>query len=207
MTKARQISLAFNNDGDVKRIRDGFKGATLGDLKMFLTAAEFEYTQRTKTQFRDRTKEAIAGFLDNISFDYFCTFTTRKPVSMFATRRIADKVCERVGAGYNSSVFWASEEFDVRDGFHFHALLKMSEPETLVRLHSESKYYEKVEPLNVPRWSKMDLFDWYYKKYGRCQLIDNREPDRQLAASHYISKYITKRITDYDFRIAKRHMR
>jgi len=197
--KERQLPLSFNNDHDVKRVRDSLRTVTGNNLRLLSTAVDFELTSRGKEFRKTETKDALAGFLDKISFDYFCTFTTRKPVSMFATRRIADQVCERVDAGIKSSVFWAAEEFDVRDGFHFHALMKFDSASNILVANGTTTRYE---PFN-----KMDLFDWYYRKYGRCQIIDNREPDRQFAASHYVAKYVTKKITDYDFRISRYHMK
>lgn len=182
--KGSQLPFTFNNDQDVKRVRDSLKATSTADLNLLLHAAELERSNRfySKTYRKTETKDALAGFLDKINFDYFCTFTTRKPVSLFATRRIAEKVCEYVDAGHSSSVFWAAEEFDVRDGFHFHALMRTDV-------------------------NRMQIFDWYFRKYGRCDLIDNREPERQKAASHYVAKYVTKRITDYDLMISKYHMR
>jgi len=116
---------------------------------------------------------AFAGFLDALDFTHFCTFTTRLPVSVGATRRIAERVARHVDAGRSASLFWCAEKFDVRDGFHFHALLRTGA-------------------------HKLDLWGWYFPRYGRCQIIDNREPDRQLKASYYCSKYITKAISDWD---------
>lgn len=179
------------------------------DLHLLSTAIEHEQSRRARVNAkpRDQVRDALAGFLDNISFDYFCTFTTRKPVSLFATRRIAEKVCSYVSAGHSSSVFWAAEEFDVRDGFHFHALMKF---DTHFREYRETLFGGR-EIIGTKSFDttmrKQDVFNWYFQKYGRCQLIDNREPDRQLRASHYVSKYITKKITDYDFRISPTHMR
>lgn len=203
MKKERQLPLSFNNDKDVKRIRDFLKTAPAKDFNLMQTMIDHEFSYRKKHTFQEKkeeTKEAMAGFLDKVSFDYFCTFTTRKPVSMFATRRIAEKVCEHVDAGNSSSVFWAAEEFDVRDGFHFHALMKMDDQPRQILTANGS--YSNYQP-----YGKMELFDWYFRKYGRCDIIDNRDPSRQLAASYYVSKYVTKRITDYDFRISKFHLR
>lgn len=121
---------------------------------------------------------ALAGFLDTIEFTHFCTFTTRKPISLNSTRRIAEKVAKYIDAGEASTMFWAAEEFDVRDGFHFHALLRTP-------------------------YNQLDVWNWYFERYGRCQLINNTEPDRQLAASYYCSKYVTKKLTDYDMYFGK----
>ena len=131
--------------------------------------------------------ERLAGFLDCVSFDFFCTFTTRLPISLYSTRKIAERVYKQItnqnlwGASVDeTSYFWCAEPFDVREGYHFHALLKA-----------------KID--------KMQLYDWFSRKYGICQLIDNREPDRQLAASYYCSKYLTKNLSDYDIYIGKKH--
>jgi hypothetical protein len=122
--------------------------------------------------------EALAGFLSSIDFSHFCTFTTRKPVSMAATRRIAENVAQWCGAGDYTTMFWAAEKFDVREGYHFHALLK--------------------SPLHP-----IEIFNWYYPRYGRCQIIHNNDPDRRHSASYYCSKYITKALADYDIYFAQ----
>lgn len=117
--------------------------------------------------------EALGNFLDVIDFSHFCTFTTRKPVSVGATRRIAENVAKFVGAGSDSTMFWAAEKFDVREGYHFHALL-------------ETPHHP------------LEIFNWYFPRYGRCQVINNTEPERRQAASYYCAKYITKQLADYD---------
>jgi len=117
--------------------------------------------------------EPLAGFLDSISFKYFCTFTSREPIYLKSTRRIAERVGKFIHAGSQSTYFWVAEEFDARDGYHFHALMRTP--------------YHAIE-----------IFNWYLARFGRCQLIDNSEPERRLAASYYCSKYITKALTDYD---------
>jgi len=117
--------------------------------------------------------EALAGFLDVVDFKYFCTFTTRKPISLNSTRRIAENVGKFIDAGNTSTLFWAAEPFDVREGYHFHALMR-------THLHA------------------LEIYGWYFQRYGRCQIINNEEPERRRAASYYVSKYITKKISDYD---------
>jgi len=123
--------------------------------------------------------EALGNFLQIVDFTHFCTFTTAKPISLGSTRRIAQNVARFVDAGNSSTMFWAAEAFDVREGFHFHALLQ--------------------SPINA-----MEIFSWYYPRYGRCQIIDNTLPERRQAASYYCAKYITKRLSDYDIYFSKR---
>lgn len=122
----------------------------------------------------DQHTEALAGYLDSINFQYFCTFTTRKPVSVASTRKIAERVANFIDAGGQNTMFWAAEKFDVREGFHFHALMKV-------------------------QWiTPTDVWAWYFPRYGRCQVIDNTEIDRRQSASWYCAKYVTKRLADYD---------
>lgn len=123
--------------------------------------------------------EALAGFLGAVDFTHFCTFTTRKPISVNSARRIAENVKKFVGAGKQSTMFWAAEKFDTREGFHFHALLQT--------------HYHPIE-----------IFDWYHEKYGRCQIINNTEPDVRQSAAFYCSKYITKELADYDIYFSDR---
>src|SRR6267142_3663185 len=102
--------------------------------------------------------DALAGFLSALDFTHFCTFTSRKPISVASTRRIAEQVAVFVKAlpprafdirdtypwdaksshiaifsqipaqnlqtfEATSSMFWAAEKFDTREGYHFHALI------------------------------------------------------------------------------------
>lgn len=142
--------------------------------------------------------EAFAGFLDTIDFDCFGTFTTRKPVSIASCRKIAERTVNFCGTG---NYFWAAEPFNsgtrdkyelrypdsgdsndqrpirTRLGYHFHTLMSTD-------MH------------------KMDIFNWYYERYGRCDIQMNNTPEIRKAASWYLTKYITKDLSDYDFRFS-----
>jgi len=121
----------------------------------------------------------LAGFLDSLDFNYFATFTTRKPIALKSTRRLAQRVGGHIGAGEVSTYFWCAEEFDVRDGYHFHALIDMPHDPKLIS-------------------------SWYERSYGRCQIITNTKPGIKKAASWYVSKYITKGVTDWDIYFRKK---
>jgi len=123
----------------------------------------------------------LAGFLDAINFTHFCTFTTSLPTSVNGARRIAERVYFFIGGRSASSMFWVAEKFEVRDGFHFHALLRT--------------------PLRP-----IDIWSWYFTRYGRCQIIDNTLPERMLPATYYCSKYIVKKIADYDIYFNPLHL-
>lgn len=115
-------------------------------------------------------REMLADFLDTVGWDYFCTFTTRKPISLKSARKIATRVHSFLP---DSDFFWAAEPFETREGFHFHALMN-------TRMHP------------------MEIFQWYQPRYGRCQIIHNIDPVTRKNASYYLTKYIVKGIADYD---------
>ena len=123
----------------------------------------------------------LAGFLDALNFTHFCTFTTTLPIGLGSTRRIAEKLYFFMGGSRLSSIFWVAEKFEVREGYHFHALIRT--------------------PLRP-----VDIWNWYFSRYGRCQIIDNTLPERMLPASFYVSKYITKKVSDYDLYINPEHL-
>lgn len=142
--------------------------------------------QITGRHFTHSKQIELAGFLDAINFTHFCTFTMSKPTSIGSCRRIAERVYQNIGGRSASSMFWASEKHELTEGagsnrFHFHALLRTP-----------------MRPI--------DIFNWYYPRYGRCQIIDNSDPARMLSASRYVSKYITKEIADYDIYINPQHL-
>jgi len=121
--------------------------------------------------------EAMAGYLNSFDFQYFTTFTTRKPVSLPGTRRIAEQLATTIDAGITTTMFWAAEEFDVREGFHFHALLNLNSSACI---------------------TPQSIWAWYFERYGRCQIINNTDPNTRQSAGFYCAKYITKRLADYD---------
>jgi len=117
--------------------------------------------------------QPLAEYLDWINFKYFCTFTTRLPIGLNSTRRLAETVANKIKAGSQSTMFWCAEPFDVREGFHFHALIRTP-------------------------WTQKEIKQWYEPKWGRCDLIDNTRSNRGRAASFYCAKYLQKHLSDYD---------
>jgi len=154
-------------------------------------------------QEQNNQKEVLAGFLDCISFDYFCTFTTRKPIGIKSCRRNAVDVYNHLlKHDRETSFFWCAEKFDLQDGMKSSATLRHPVSEIISSDYTSTRYHWHA--LAKGTFDKYAVFDWYFKKYGRCQLIDNREPDRQLAASHYVSKYVTKSLADFDIYLSSR---
>ena len=122
-------------------------------------------------------KEMLKGY----SFDTFCTFTTSRPLSLQASRRMAEKFARDKLP--NHTFFWASEPFDTRAGYHFHGLIN-------TRLKPE---YAKV--------FRADLFNFWTheRKYGRSQFVAiNRKFGSGASAEEYCAKYCSKELADWD---------
>jgi hypothetical protein len=124
--------------------------------------------------------DVFGGFLDKTEWCYWCTFTTKWELTLPSARRMAEKIyikfCSRVGQGDlfqcdNPAMFWAAEPFDLRNGFHIHALIRTG-----------------AEPKQIYTWAK--------QKYGRAQVL---KYEKGKGAHTYCGKYITKRLSDYDY--------
>jgi hypothetical protein len=188
MKRYSQLPLTFNNDKDVKRLRKIFSELSPRDIDLFENAVQYERASRKSNANPIDQIGTMAIFLDNLHFDYFCTFTTPYKLSLNSSRRISDQICNFVNAGRDSSVFWCAEKFKLTEGagsnrYHLHALMKTD-------------------------YDRFQILDWYRGRYsnGIAQLrpVDVK---RGLSASFYVSKYITKELSDYDLRISPGHLR
>lgn len=124
-----------------------------------------------KTYSTTALNTAWTDWLNSKDWTYWCTFTTRYELSLPSARRMATRIGNYCIDTEEQYMFWAAEEFDVRDGMHIHALVK------------------------TPA-DKRRFWQWAYKTYGRAQIQDY---DKRIGAGGYVSKYIHKRMTDYDW--------
>jgi hypothetical protein len=82
-----------------------------------------------------------------------------------------------------AQMFWASEPFDAKEGYHTHALLKVNEA---LGYKDIIEMWQKVSKGGKGKWNRVDL-----------QLYDDK-----LGAGYYLSKYITKQLSDYDYLVS-----
>lgn len=124
--------------------------------------------------------EFIKGFIqlvDQYEWDYWTTFTTTRQLTMKGARRLSQNIaidfCKPSPFKY-TGLLWVAEKFDVKDGFHIHALVRSN---LTIKGFLERK---KDKP----------------DRYGRIHI----EPyDPTLGAQGYCAKYITKDvISDWD---------
>jgi len=113
--------------------------------------------------------ENYSEWLDQIDWDYFGTFTTRYPLTLRSARRVMERLGKQVNSP-GSRMFWVAEDFEVREGYHTHALLKTW-------------------------WSPNMIWKWWFLRYGRA-VVRLYEPG--IGGTGYIAKYVMKAIIDYD---------
>jgi len=124
-------------------------------------------------------QKGLINFLFSSEFDTFATLTTSKPLGIKSARRHAETFGKFISAGIDTNLFWCAEPFDVREGYHLHALIGDPERNEFQRKSVNQMYFEY--------WSN---------KYGRCNFLPIRG---KFNAEYYVTKYITKTMADYDF--------
>lgn len=123
-------------------------------------------------------------------------------MTLSGTRIVAERLCKFLKGGTQSDIFWAAEPFhtgtyDILNVKHPETIDPQTDKVQLPRIGRLGYHFHAL--INTP-FHKMEIFDWYYPRYrGRTQIIANVNPEIKQAASWYLTKYVTKEITDYDF--------
>lgn len=131
-----------------------------------------------------KSQIALGEWLNDFDWNYWCTFTTQNTMTLNSARRMAMGLDKWLSSSYNWQMFWCAEPFDVKEGHHLHALIKISD------VHGFEKIKGTWQVVSGAKWND-DV-----KCVNRC-LIE--QYDKKLGAGHYVSKYITKTLSDYDF--------
>jgi hypothetical protein len=121
-----------------------------------------------------------ANFLNTIDWTHWCTFTTRYDLSMKSARRMSEVIFNKFSKQdiFNQGdqkMFWAAEPFDVKNGYHIHALIQTE-------------------------LSPEDIYKWTNKRFGRTLILPY---EKEKGAHSYCSKYILKKLSDYDLYFKK----
>jgi hypothetical protein len=126
-------------------------------------------------------KNGLADWLNVQDWDLWTTLSTSYELTLPGARRAVTRFHDKRSKFSPCRVFFATEKFDVKDGFHLHSLWKFEG-----NIFKKENYKDFVADWRtVCRTDKANVYsEKYYKEFG---------------AHKYISKYITKEITDYDF--------
>lgn len=124
-----------------------------------------------------------ADWLSSFEWTHYATFTTGYEMTLNTARRLMEAYHSNVKKAGNTPFFWVAERFEVKDGFHTHALIKV--PQAWHYSHLIQIWQKVTGGARENKWHRIDL-----QKY-----------DAQLGARHYLSKYLTKGNSDFDFLI------
>lgn len=155
-----------------------------------------------------------AEWIGSFDWDHFVTFTTGYKMTLASARR----AMKRVHSIYNTNtygdpiivggmrMFWVAEPFDVKEGYHTHALTYYYDRE----LHLMSHMGVSQDFFELRRaWQQAvgtEVFgnkrEWNYVtdqaeyKTGGAR-IDIQRYQKDLGANHYVAKYLFKHRADY----------
>lgn len=133
------------------------------------------------TNLRAISKIALGDWLNEKNWNLWTTLSTSYELTLPAARRSMIRFHEKVSKTNPCEVFWASEKFDVKDGFHVHSLWKFQN-----KIHDTETYRQFVK-------------DWRTVCNTKSANVYSEKYKAEMGAHRYISKYITKQITDYDY--------
>lgn len=133
------------------------------------------------TNLRVNAKNGLANWLNNQEWNLWTTLSTGYELTLPGTRRAMIRFHDKVSKTNPCQVFWAAEKFDVKDGFHLHTLWKFQN-----EIHNRETYCQFVN-------------DWRTICKTNSANVYSKTYKMEMGAHKYISKYITKQITDYDY--------
>jgi hypothetical protein len=133
------------------------------------------------TNLRVNAKNGLANWLNNKEWNLWTTLSTGYELTLPGTRRAMIRFHDKVSKTNPCQVFWAAEKFDVKDGFHLHTLWKFQN-----EIHNRETYCQFVN-------------DWRTICKTNSANVYSKTYKMEMGAHKYISKYITKQITDYDY--------
>ncbi len=121
----------------------------------------------------------LSNFLKHEKFTVFGTHTTEKELSIAGARRLMDNFFRAFdGKLY---IFWVVEPFSQRKGYHIHSLIKSTHPVLGTEIFEPKNYWNY--------WTRD-------KKFGRSLF---QKIEKENFVTLYVSKYVTKKLSDYDY--------
>jgi len=148
---------------------------------------------------KKKDQKAYVDWLESFEWNFFITPTTRYQLTLKSARRAIERYHKFMSADtkQNCTIFWVAEPFEVKDGFHIHAL--MSVPD---HFH-ERPYFDVIRE----NWQKVTgswgcvINENGMKVKKKANFIDVQRYDPKRNAGEYCLKYILKEGSDYDILI------
>jgi hypothetical protein len=146
---------------------------------------------------RNKELSQYANWLNQNEWTYWATFTTRYELTLPSARRAMERQFNLMNKFGPTRMFWAAEPFDAKEGFHTHALLQVK---------NGIRYEDIIECWQIASGNRPKIGT--ARAAARKARMEGEKPtwnrvdlqvyDPLKGAGAYVSKYITKRGSDYD---------
>ena len=133
-----------------------------------------------------RIVNEYGNFLGQTNWTFYCTLTTRYPLTVKCAQRYIERCQEQLRTTFNlkTQMYWVAEPFDSKYGFHLHCLVKFDGEEP----HKYKKELIKAWQM-VTRGSNGKMYNW----------TDIVPYNVNLGGRFYVVKWIGRNDVEYGF--------
>jgi len=129
---------------------------------------------------------AWANWLNDMDWHFFCTLSTRYPLTVEGTRRAMQRLYDFIIENFGSvRIFWVAEPFDTRIGYHAHAFIYFED--------SSSKTLKELRVFTIRAWQIVTKGGGQ-KKYNHTHIAPYI---KNHGAHYYIAKYMHRNNANY----------
>ena len=145
-----------------------------------------KYTSTSSIPLAKRLVNEYGNFLCQTDWTFYCTLSTRFPLSVKCAKRYIEATHELLELKFNliNQIFWVAEPFDSNYGFHIHCLAKFN----CENPHSCKKDLIKAWQI-VTKGS-------YGEKYNWTSIVPY---NANLGAKYYVVKGLGRNDVEYGF--------
>lgn len=160
--------------------------------------------------------EHFGNWLTNFHWSHWATLTTRYELTLPSARRIGEGLFKELSKAGDSSIFFAAEPFDCKEGYHLHALINVPPNlsfRNIIQLYQHVSGNKNFRNSRKGSYQCEKIFDSNNREINQFGIVGNNvvssrgstwnrieleNYNPKLGATHYIAKYITKDLSDYE---------
>ena len=134
------------------------------------------------------TKTAYSSWLNSYKWTHFVTLTTPYTLTLKSGRRLVERFFYKLKEHeFEPSIFWVAERYEVKDGYHLHALLRINKKN--LKKHELTFICELYQI--CAGTSKVGLVDGNIK-YLNWSRLEFQKYIKGGGGGAYVTKYVTK---------------
>jgi len=140
-------------------------------------------------------QDHYSNWLQAYDWTYFCTFTTQYCLTLKSARRMMHRYTDilKRETGCDVRLFWVCEKFELKDGFHLHALMKIDQPPHregyIFSDDDKERFRVMIECYQIAAGSKKDRVTG---KFDRFHRVEFKRFNPKQAGGRYCTKYVLK---------------